>query len=90
MAFGPPGVVWGTDSQKLVQLSTGAERVERPPESLRDELIHSLFWDETTRRLWVGTNRGLLTWDPEALAWGPRGLLNYIFLALPHNHKGAI
>jgi len=89
-AFGPPGTVWGTATQKLVQLTDRVERVERPPAALRDELILSLLWDGPTQRLWVGTNRGLLTWDPIALAWGPRGLENDSFFALQRDHNGAI
>ncbi len=88
-ALGPRGIIWGADRQQLIQVAPSGERVERPPGRLLDELIHSLLWDEQTQRLWVGTNRGLLTWDPATSAWGPRGLRSDSVFALQRDQDGA-
>ncbi|MBY0507384.1 MAG: response regulator [Bryobacteraceae bacterium] len=90
LVTGPNGWVWGSDSQQLVQWSPRGERVEWTPGHTSDELIHGLYWDEPTQRLWVGTNRGLLTWDPVTETWGPRGMEQDFFFDMQRDGSGAL
>lgn len=87
---GPDGLLWGADPQRLFQISPQGERAPVPPDRLPDELIYSLFWDEPTQRLWIGTNRGLLTWDPAAGAWGARGLETDFVFSVQRDAHGSL
>jgi signal transduction histidine kinase/CheY-like chemotaxis protein len=90
LAAGPRGTIWGSDSQRLFQVKAEGERAEYPPGRLADESIHALVWDPPTRRLWVGTNRGLLTWDPATATWGGRGLDRDMIFALQRDRAGML
>ncbi len=83
------GRIWGADTQKIFDLGPRGTRVSYPPARHLDELVHAIWWDEQTQHLWVGTNRGLVAWDPEKGSWSERGLEQDMIFALERDGTGA-
>jgi signal transduction histidine kinase/CheY-like chemotaxis protein len=90
LATGPPGHLFGSDFYRLVHWTTNGETVHWAPNRHVDELIYCLFWDPASARLWVGTNRGLLSFDPATNHWGARGLIEDSIFALQRDQFGTI
>ena len=89
-ARGEGGVLWAADSQSLLEWTPAGEVVVWPPERTPDESIHIILWDPGASRLWVGTSRGLLLWDPQTRRWGARGMPGDSFFALQFDNKGML
>ncbi len=88
LAIGSRGEVWGSDLESLWELGPQGEKILAPPGRHLDELIQSLHWDAQAELLWVGTNRGLLVWNPKVGEWGPRGLPDEWIFSLTNDAEG--
>lgn len=82
--------MWASDSESLWQWDADRETVLPSPGRQPDEQIYCLFWDTAAQVLWVGTNRGLLTWHPEQKSWGPRGLKTDSIFSLTRDREDGI
>ena len=84
------GWVWGSDGRDLLQWGPGGEVTQRPPSLADGTEIHALFWDSSTRLVWVGTAAGMLTWDPAVRQWGPLGLAADSVFAIERDAQGQL
>ncbi|MCX6599072.1 MAG: hypothetical protein NTV70_22190 [Acidobacteria bacterium] len=90
LAGSPEGLVWGSDGWDLIEWSPGGELIKRPPGLAEGTEVHALYWDVTSRLLWVGTATGMLTWDPASRVWGPLGLAGDSVFAIQRDPQGQL
>lgn len=88
LALGPGEEIWASDTEGLWEVTPQGERSLTVPGRQRDELIQALHWDAPTQLLWVGTNRGMLTWNPKSREWGPRGVTDDWIFSLASDADG--
>lgn len=74
LAFGSEGRIWVSDGQRLEEIGVSASTALDPPEPQWDDQIFCLRWEPASQRLWVGTSRGLLGWNPDARRWSQRAI----------------
>lgn len=90
LALGPSDEMWGSDLESLWALTADGEKPLVQPGRQVDELIQTLHWDAQAELLWVGTNRGLLAWNPKKGEWGPRGLADEWIFSLTNDAYGSL
>jgi signal transduction histidine kinase/CheY-like chemotaxis protein/ligand-binding sensor domain-containing protein len=74
LSFGAKGVIWASDGTGIVMASESGETAIQPPDQTAEDAIYCLRWDQQNEILWVGTNRGVFTWDPVRNRFGRRGI----------------
>jgi signal transduction histidine kinase/CheY-like chemotaxis protein len=87
---GREGAVFASDTERLWQWDARGEWAATAPGRRSDELIYTLYWDGVAGVLWVGTNRGLLTWNPANRQWGARGLAEDSIFSLARDGEGGL
>jgi ligand-binding sensor domain-containing protein len=90
LALGPQSIVWASDGEGLWQWDGHGEKALAPPERQTDQQIHTIFWDGSSQVLWVGTNRGLLTWNFKLGQWGAWGLKEDSIFSITRDLEGNI
>lgn len=90
LAFGGQGRVWASDGQRLEEIGVSASAALDPPEKQWDDQIFCLRWDVASQRLWVGTSRGLLGWNPEARRWSQRAIAEDQVFLLQTDQPGSL
>lgn len=90
MSLGQSGMLWASDGKRVVMIAGGGVETLSPHGQQPDDAVYCLRWDAASERLWIGTNRGFVVWDPKKRQWSRRGLESDQVFLLERDTLGSI